>query len=378
AGAGAGGAASGRACDVCGAQVLQPVAEAPAPASGDAEMQAIEQLLEDARPEGDEGVVAELDVLAHEVEAEEAVLDLQDEPRRKVKPAAELQIAKLSAPRAGRTSRAERLRETAVLATLAVLVPAAYVAAALAVAGGALTRSVPAAYAPWLSVLPALLAAAATVAAGAPSGSPAIAAATWAAIGVAVGASVALVLGRRWRETRVSRSVRKAQELAVGRDYKGAIEELDRAIRITGEAGSDAPWYSKGAALVVLGRYEEALACIDTALRINPRNEVAWVNKGNALVRLGRIVDGLKCYNSSIKVNPRYEVAWDNKGNALARLGKYPDALRCYEKALEIDGAYKGAWVNKGYVLAKLGDFEAAARCADEVVRLGGPGGVAA
>ena len=68
-------------------------------------MQAIEQLLEDARPEGDEGVVAELDVLAHEVEAEEAVLDLQDEPRRKVKPAAELQIAKLSAPRAGRTHR---------------------------------------------------------------------------------------------------------------------------------------------------------------------------------------------------------------------------------------------------------------------------------
>ena len=446
-------AAGATACDVCGAQLPQPVAEAPAPASEDAEMQAIEQLLEDARPEGDEGVVAELDVLAHEVEAEEAVLDLQDEPRRKVKPAAELQIAKLSAPRAGRTSRVERLRETAVLATLAVLVPAAYVAAvpsdagrwailaaagsllatgaalalldlaairrrvrdhavaflggililavplhnaagaslpdaadgallilgaALAVAGGAPTRSVPAAYAPWLSVLPALLAAAATVAAGAPSGSPAIAAATWAAIGVAVGASVALVLGRRWRETRVSRSVRKAQELAVGRDYKGAIEELDRAIRITGEAGSDAPWYSKGAALVVLGRYEEALACIDTALRINPRNEVAWVNKGNALVRLGRIVDGLKCYNSSIKVNPRYEVAWNNKGNALARLGKYPDALRCYEKALEIDGAYKGAWVNKGYVLAKLGDFEAAARCADEVVRLGGPGGVAA
>ena len=441
-------------CEMCGREVRTRIAGAPTASGPDAEMQAIEQLLEEAQPEADaERAAAGLDALANEVEAEEAVLDLEGPPKRKVRAAAELRLAKPAVSRATRASPVERLRETAVAATLASLVPAAYVAAApseagryailalsgsllatalalsfldfapirerwrdfaiallggalilsvplhnaagavfpdgadgallilgtaLAAAGGAPIRHAPAVYAPWLAALPGFVTAAAAVAVGASLGSPTIARGTWAAVAVAVGVSMALLLRRRWLDGRVSRSVRKAQDLAVGRNYKGAIEELDRAINLAGESGSEAPWYSKGAALVVLGRYQEALACIDTALRMNPQNEIAWVNKGNALVRMGRLVDALKCYNSAIKVNPGYEVGWNNKGNALARLGKYPDALKCYEKALQIDATYKGAWVNKGYVLTKLGDFEAAAKCADEVIRLGGPGGVAA
>ena len=442
-------------CEMCGRAVGTPIVGKPPVAEGpDAEMQAIEQLLEDAQPEADaERAAAGLDALANEVEAEEAVLDLEGPPKRNVRAAAELRLAKPAVPRATRASPVERLRETAVAATLASLVPAAYVAAApteagryailalsgsllatalalafldfapirerwrdfaiaflggalilavplhnaagaalpeaadgallilgtaLAAAGGAPIRHAPAVHAPWLAALPGFVGAAAAMAASAPIGSSTVSRGTWAAVAVATGFSLILLLRRRWVDGRVSRSVRKAQDLAVERNYKGAIEELDRAIGLAGESGSEAPWYSKGAALVVLGRYEEALACIDTALRMNPQNEIAWVNKGNALVRMGRLVDALKCYNSAIKVNPGYEVGWNNKGNALARLGKYPDALKCYEKALQIDAGYKGAWVNKGYVLTKLGDFEAAAKCADEVIRLGGPGGVAA
>src|SRR2546428_2150560 len=119
------------------------------------------------------------------------------------------------------------------------------------------------------------------------------------------------------------------------------------------------------AALILLGRYDEALRAIDTALDINPHNEVAWLNKGNAFTKLGRLVDALRCFNAAIKVNPTYEVAWNNKGNALARLGKFEEALGCYERALEIDAAYRGAWVNKGFVLTKLGRFDEAALCAD-------------
>jgi len=155
-------------------------------------------------------------------------------------------------------------------------------------------------------------------------------------------------------------------------DFRGSVESYDRAIALTekADAGADLPWYGKGASLILLGRYDEALRAIDRALDLNPRNEVAWVNKGNAYTKMGRLVDALRCFNAAIKVNPRYEVAWNNKGNALARLGRYEDALRCYERALEIDPSYRGAWVNKGYVLAKLGRFDEAASCADRVLRL--------
>ena len=439
-------------CGTCAREVTPAAGSSPTHEEKE-EMEGIRQLIEEDEPEAEQ-VAAGLERLANEMKAEEAVYELDGVAPSpiQVRPTSEVRVPRTAA-RKGRRHTLDWLRQTAAIATVAALAPAAYVATtasevgswailavfgslqatafavsfldfapirhrwrdhavallggllilvvplhnamgvplpdaadgallvfgtALALAGGAPLRRPPAMYAPWLAGLPGLVVASAVMAAQAPAGSSAIAIGTWAALAITVASSVVLEMRHRRSEARVSEFVRKAQDLALGRNYRGAIEELDRAIRLTGEEGPEDPWYSKGAALVVLGRYEEALACIETALRINPSNEIAWVNKGNALVRMGRVVDALKCYNSAIKVNPQYEVGWNNKGNALARLGKYDDALRCYEKALTVNAAYKGAWVNKGYVLTKLGNFEAAAKCADEVIRLGGPAGVGA
>ncbi len=172
------------------------------------------------------------------------------------------------------------------------------------------------------------------------------------------------------------RDLERAERGFARQDFSKSVEDYDRAIRLTekGAGTEDLPWYGKGAALVILGRYEEALRAIDQALDINPHNEVAWVNKGNAFTKMGRLVDAMRCFNAAIRVNPAYEVAWNNKGNALARMGRYEEALRCYDKALEIDPEYRGAWVNKGYVLSKLGRYEEAATCADRVIGLRGAG----
>lgn len=177
---------------------------------------------------------------------------------------------------------------------------------------------------------------------------------------------------RRQSTTVLRRQLARAERNVERREYERSLAEYDRAIAVarTGVPGAEIPWYGKGATLVLLGRYEEALRAIDTALDINPHNEVAWVNKGNALTKMGRHLDALRCFNAAIKVNPVFEVAWNNKGNALARLGKFEESLRCYERALEIDPGYRGAWMNKGFVLTKLGRFDEAASCADHVLRL--------
>ena len=177
---------------------------------------------------------------------------------------------------------------------------------------------------------------------------------------------------RRQSATVLRRQLIRAERDVQRKDYEQSLAEYDRAIAAARAdvPGAEIPWYGKGATLILLGRYEEALRAIDTALDINPRNEVAWVNKGNALTRMGELMDALRCFNAAIKVNPLFEVAWNNKGNALARLGKFEDALRCYDRGLEIDPGYRGAWVNKGFVLTKLGRFDEAASCADHALFL--------
>ncbi len=177
---------------------------------------------------------------------------------------------------------------------------------------------------------------------------------------------------RRNSASTLRRQLIRAERDMGRKDYEQSLADYNRAIATArpGVTGAEIPWYGKGATLILLGRYDEALRAIDTALDINPHNEVAWLNKGNAFTKLGRLVDALRCFNAAIKVNPAYEVAWNNKGNALARLGKFEEALGCYERALEIDAGYRGAWVNKGFVLTKLGRFDEAASCADRALGL--------
>ena len=177
---------------------------------------------------------------------------------------------------------------------------------------------------------------------------------------------------RRNSASTLRRQLVRAERDMGRKDYEQSLADYDRAIATArpGVTGAEMPWYGKGATLILLGRYDEALRAIDRALDINPHNEVAWLNKGNAFTKLGRLIDALRCFNAAIKVNPAYEVAWNNKGNALARLGKFDEALGCYERALEIDARYRGAWVNMGFVLTKLGRFDEAASCADRALGL--------
>jgi len=174
---------------------------------------------------------------------------------------------------------------------------------------------------------------------------------------------------------RVSAAVERARPMHQEMDAEASISRYDRALalgRRTATGTGDEAWTSKGAALVLLGRYDEAIECLDQALQINPDSELAWLNRGNALARKGLTKDALSAYNRAIQANSRYEVAWNNKGNTLARLGNYNEALRCYDRALELDVGYRSAWVNKGFVLAKMGYYEEAAQCADKVLSITG------
>lgn len=225
---------------------------------------------------------------------------------------------------------------------------------------------------PELSGLLLLMVAAVAPLASVSLGDPAVTTALWVAgSGLAIGPAI-LILYRRRMVSLAARRLESAEEALSKREYTKALGLYEETLLLAARAGQDlgAALYGKGAALVAVGRPDDALEVLDRALSSSAGNEVAWVNKGTALTRMGRLQDALKCYNSAIRVNAAYEVAWNNKGNALSRLGKDEWALKCYEHALTLDPSYRTAWVNKGYVLAKLGRFDEAAECADRAIRL--------
>ncbi|MBI3850864.1 MAG: tetratricopeptide repeat protein [Verrucomicrobia bacterium] len=90
----------------------------------------------------------------------------------------------------------------------------------------------------------------------------------------------------------------------------------------------------KSQTLLNLGQHEEALACVEEALAIDPANIEALLKKGTVLERLQRMEEAIEIYDRAIAVDNSKTTAYLLKGGVFNRLKRYPEALACYDEAL--------------------------------------------
>jgi len=162
--------------------------------------------------------------------------------------------------------------------------------------------------------------------------------------------------------------------------FKGLQEDLLEIFKeITGEVYvivgkneelTGADWNDKGIAFDSLGKPQEALACYNKALAINPKLPGAWNNKGIALVNLGKPQEACGCFDQALEIYPKSDDVWNNKGLALLALKKFPEALECFNKVLEKNPRDFIAWYNKGAALAQLGEFQEAIWSCDKALEI--------
>jgi tetratricopeptide (TPR) repeat protein len=146
-------------------------------------------------------------------------------------------------------------------------------------------------------------------------------------------------------------------------------QRTGRAVQVSGSGERSVVfWMSKGASLDSLGRREEALACYEKALALDPRDSLVWTNKGSALGSLGRRDEELTCYEAALALDPSATLAWVNKGSTLTDLGRHEEALTCYDAALALEPRYAGVWTNKGRTLFSLARYEEALACHDKAL----------
>ena len=68
-----------------------------------------------------------------------------------------------------------------------------------------------------------------------------------------------------------------------------------------------------------------------------PDRAEEWCNKGIALGNLNRLEEALACLEEALRLNPDYAEAWYNKGVALEKLGQWKKALAAYERARQLE-----------------------------------------
>jgi tetratricopeptide (TPR) repeat protein len=134
-----------------------------------------------------------------------------------------------------------------------------------------------------------------------------------------------------------TRLVRSGEARAKSGDYKGAIEEYDRALALgapTPLAESSLLTYRAGA-LWHLGRSNEAIADHDRAIKVDANAFALWA-RGETFRKLARFTEALKDYDSTIKLAPGFSPSQVGRAIVLWRLGRIKEAQETFDRAIAI------------------------------------------
>ncbi len=85
--------------------------------------------------------------------------------------------------------------------------------------------------------------------------------------------------------------------------------------------------------LLASGKYAELLDRCSITLAKDPRNLKALKYKAYSLYFLGRFEDAIACYDKVIEVEPDNPSPYAGKSKALEKLGRLVEARECYKQA---------------------------------------------
>jgi tetratricopeptide (TPR) repeat protein/S1-C subfamily serine protease len=138
------------------------------------------------------------------------------------------------------------------------------------------------------------------------------------------------------------------------REYEKALAALNKAIQL---APKNANLYSeKRTVLGNLNRHQEALLAINQAITLSPRAGF-YNDRGITYNALKEYSKAIADYDKAIVIDPENTNAYNNRGATYAGLKEYPKAITDYDKAIAINPGFAEAYNNRGLIYAALGEY---------------------
>jgi Flp pilus assembly protein TadD len=113
-------------------------------------------------------------------------------------------------------------------------------------------------------------------------------------------------------------------------------------------------------ALLDLGRFGEATAACEQAIRILPVYPEAWQTLGVVRARMGKPEEAIPLFRKALALRPDYFNALRNLGSAVGNLGDYRQASGYFQEALRLRSDDAETWGYLGVALLRAGDRDGA------------------
>ena len=147
-------------------------------------------------------------------------------------------------------------------------------------------------------------------------------------------------------------------------DWKAAEREFRRAI-------AEDPGYSFAHMTYAIcinstGRYDEAIAQLDTARQLDPLRFGIGALLGRVYVNARRPDEAITVLTQTLDINPQADLVWQQLGEAYLLKGRNVDAITAFRKAAALSGVRDSAQL--AYALAVTGDRAAAERIVRDIL----------
>lgn len=144
-----------------------------------------------------------------------------------------------------------------------------------------------------------------------------------------------------------------------------AEKEFKQAIKINPNYAIAHQWY--GEYLVVMGRFDEALAAIKRAHQLDPLSLVVNLALGDVFYYTRRYDEAIEQYGKTLEIDSNFAFAYSYLGSAYLQKALYAEAIAELEKARELSGGEPliVAWL--GYAFALAGEKDKARDMLDEL-----------
>jgi tetratricopeptide (TPR) repeat protein len=126
-------------------------------------------------------------------------------------------------------------------------------------------------------------------------------------------------------------------------------------------------------ALINQGKFEEGIAEIREAIRLNPNNLKLLklhVDLGNARHRQGKLEEAIAAYRQAIDIDPNYAEAHFCLGNVLREQGKLEASITAYRQTIRLNPNDPEAHYNLGSILFNQHRIDEAIAQFEQVIRI--------
>jgi Tfp pilus assembly protein PilF len=157
------------------------------------------------------------------------------------------------------------------------------------------------------------------------------------------------------QNTELEKHVAKGVDLHDKGDYSAAIREYEKALKI--DAGSPLAHSEMATTYFAMKQYDKSIEHCDKVIEAGTRYvDNAYVTKGSALDMQGKPQEAIKAYQKGIKNNPKNHFLHYNLALTSFNIKEYDQAEKALEKSLRLNPAHASSHLLMAYVMREKED----------------------